>query len=146
MSRVRTSIQGRSPSSERPQYRSVSVHELAGSGRPEVMPDLGLLRPLCGLAPFEPSEPSRISRAFALVSAMFPLAPPARFELALPPSESQRTMIWHDWNLTKPQVSPDFDALALLAVSGRFRFWCCQSVAKAPSRSWRTALLRLSDL
>jgi hypothetical protein len=55
-------------------------------------------------------------------------------------------MIWHNWNLTKPQVSPDFDALALLAVSGRFRFWCCQSVAKAPSRSWRTALLRLSDL
>ncbi len=87
MSRVRTSIQGRSSSPERPQYRSVSVHELAGSGRSEVMPDLGLLRPLCGLAPFQPFEPSRISRAFALVSAMFPLAPPSRFELALPPPE-----------------------------------------------------------
>jgi hypothetical protein len=59
------------------------------------------------------------------------MAPPARFELALPPPESQRTMIWHDWNSTKPQVSPDFDALALLAVLGRFRFWCCQSVAKS---------------
>ena len=73
------------------------------------------------------------------------MAPPARFELALPPLESQRTMIWHDWNSTKPQVSPDFDALALLAVLGRFRFWCCQSVAKAPSRSWWTDHLRLSD-
>ena len=40
-------------------------------------------------------------------------------------------MIWHDWDSTKPQVSPDFDALALLAVLGRFRFWCCQSVAKS---------------
>jgi hypothetical protein len=67
--------------------------------------------------------------------AMFSLAPPAGFEPALPPPESQRTMIWHDWNSTKPQVSPDFDALALLAVLGRFRFWCCQSVAKAPSRN-----------
>jgi hypothetical protein len=55
-------------------------------------------------------------------------------------------MIWHDWNSTKPQVSRDFDALALLAVLGRFRFWCCQSVAKAPFQSWRTDLLRLSDL
>ena len=40
-------------------------------------------------------------------------------------------MIWHDWDSTKPQVSPDFDALALLALSGRFRLWCCQSVAKS---------------
>ena len=39
-------------------------------------------------------------------------------------------MIWHDWDSTKPQVSPDFDALALLALLGRFRLWCCQSVAK----------------
>jgi hypothetical protein len=28
-------------------------------------------------------------------------------------------MIWHDWDSTKPQVSPDFLALALLAVLGR---------------------------
>jgi hypothetical protein len=45
---------------------------------------------------------------------------PARFELALPPPEHQRTMIWHDWDSTKPRVSPDFHALALLAVLGRF--------------------------
>jgi hypothetical protein len=29
-------------------------------------------------------------------------------------------MIWHGWKSTKPQVSPNFDALALLAVLGGF--------------------------
>jgi hypothetical protein len=29
-------------------------------------------------------------------------------------------MIWHDWDSTKPPVSPYFHALALLAVLGRF--------------------------
>jgi hypothetical protein len=54
-------------------------------------------------------------------------------------------MIWHDWNSTKPQVSPDFPALALLVVLGLFRFWCCQSVAKAPSQNWRMDVLQMAS-
>jgi hypothetical protein len=62
-------------------------------------------------------------------------APPARFELALPPPESQRTMIWHDWDSTKPQVRPTLRGWSLLADLGCFRFWCCQSVANMPPRN-----------
>ena len=62
------------------------------------------------------------------------LAPPARFELALPPPESQKTTIWRRWKSTKLQVRPTFSGWSLLAELGRFRFWCCQSVANAPPR------------
>jgi hypothetical protein len=48
-------------------------------------------------------------------------------------------MIWHDWNPTKPQVSPDFDALALLAVLGRFRFWWGCFILLHLGAGWSTA-------
>jgi hypothetical protein len=52
-------------------------------------PDLGLLRPVCGLAPYEPVARLRPPGAFPQVSAVFQVAPPARFELALPPPEGE---------------------------------------------------------
>src|SRR5215207_6522136 len=85
----------------------------------------------------DPNSSRRVAVVIPLghqVRRQIRMAPPARFELALPPPESQRTMIWHDWDSTKPQVRPTLSGWSLLAELGRFRFWCCQSVANAPPR------------
>lgn len=73
-----------------------------------MMPNFGLLRHSADKHRINISPGCDLDGVFRLVSAVFRLAPPARFELALPPPESQRTMIWHDWNSTKPQVRPQF--------------------------------------